>query len=156
MKKVLLFVVIASLFLFACGKKEAPVEEIQPVEEAPVVEKVVSMNFTVQGEGEVAKKMIEEAVMNVTGVTAANWDMDKKTIKISGSNEVVWEEVHKAIAGAGFDTTEMKATDEAYEALPDEAKYRKEITKKTAAVREKESNTKTKGNRIKAKRQKAE
>jgi len=150
MKKVLLFVVIASLFLFACGKKEAPVEEIQPVEEAPVVEKVVSMNFTVQGEGEVAKKMIEKAVLSVNGVTDANWDMDKKTIKINGSSEVVWEEVHGAIAGAGFDTTEMKATDEAYNALPDEAKYR--IRK--ATLRENDKDPNKKGNRVKAKRQK--
>jgi copper chaperone CopZ len=156
MKKFLLLIAITSLLLFACGKKEAAVEETPVAEETPVVEKVVSMNFTVQGQGEVAKKLIEEAVMNVQGVTAANWDMDKKTIKISGTNEVVWEEVHKAIAAAGFDTTEMKASDEAYEALPDEAKYRKEITKKNANLKEKESNTNTKGNRIKAKRQKAD
>lgn len=156
MKKVLLLLVLTSLLLVACAKKEAPVQEIKAVEEAPVVEKVVSMNFLVQGEGEVAKKLIEEAVMKVAGVTDANWDMDKKTIKISGSNEVVWEEVHKAISAAGFDTTEMKASDEAYNALPEEAKYRKEITEKKATLRENEKESNTKGNRIKAKRQKAE
>ncbi len=151
MKKFIFLVIIASMMLFACGKKEAAVEETPVAEETPVVEKVVSMNFTVQGKGEVAKKLIEEAVMNVNGVTAANWDMDKKTIKISGSNEVVWEEVHKAISAAGFDTTEMKATDEAYEALPEEAKYRQVITEKKASLKEAK-----KGNRVKAKRQKAE
>lgn len=157
MKKVLLLLVVMSLLLVACGKKEAQVEDVKPAEEAPVeVQKVVSMNFTVQGQGEVSKKLIETAALAVNGVTDAAWDLDKKTIKISGTNEVIWEEVHTAIAAAGFDTTEMKASDEAYEALPEEAKYRKEIKERKATLRDNEKDSNTKGNRTKAKRQKAE
>lgn len=149
MKKTFLLLIIATLLLLACGKKEAPVEDVKPAEETPVVvEKVVSMNFAVQGKGEVAKELIEKAALTVAGVTDANWDMDKMSIKINGSSEVVWEEVHGAIAGAGFDTTEMKATDEAYMALPDEAKYRIRKATVRSKVNEKE------GNRTKAKRQK--
>lgn len=147
----LLLLVLVTLLLVACAKKEAPVEEVLPVEEIPVqVEKVVSMNFAVQGNGEMAKELIEKAALTVTGVTDVNWDMDKKLIKVNGSSEVVWEEVHQAIAGAGFDTTEMKATDEAYEALPKEAQYRM----RKATLRDNNKNPEQSGNRVKATRQK--
>ncbi len=157
MKKIILLLIMMSLLLVACAKKEAKVDEVKPAEEtAAEVQKVVSMNFLVQGEGEVAQKLIEAAALSVKGVTDAKWDIDKKTIKINGTSEVVWEEVHGAIAGAGFDTTEMKATDEAYEALPAEAKYRKEIKERKATLRDNEKNNNKKGNTTKAKRMKAE
>lgn len=125
MKKFILLLVIMTLVLFACAKKEAPVEEIKVVEEEVVeVQQVVSMNFTVQGVGEVSKKLIEAAALTVNGVNEATWDIDNMNIRISGNNDVKWEEVHSAIAAAGFDTTDMKATDEAYNALPEAAKYR--------------------------------
>ena len=151
MKKLILLLIFAMLLFTACAKKEVP-----PVEEKPVeVPKVTSMNFIVQGEGEIAKKLIEGAVHSVKGVTEVNWDMDKKTIKISGTDELVWEDVHSAIAAAGFDTSVMNATDEAYDALPEEAKYRKEITEKKATLRENGKEPKTKSGRIKTKRKKA-
>lgn len=159
MKKIILLLVLATLLLTACGKKEAPVEEIQPAEEQTVeVEKIASMNFIVQGEGETAKKLIEAAAMTVKGVTEVNWNMDKKTIKVTGSGDLVWEDVHSAIANAGFDTIEMKASDEAYEALPEEAKYRKPIRKATLRDSNNQGNqgNQDNTNRIKAKRQKAE
>lgn len=153
MKKIILLLIVATLLLVACAKKEATVEEVKPAEEV-VVEKTASMVFAVQGEGDIAKKLIEGAVLTVKGVTEVNWDMDTKQIKVVGNSELVWEDVHAAIADAGFDTTEITASDEAYEALPAEAKYRKEIKKATLKDNQKESN-KT-GNRTTATRKKAE
>lgn len=148
MKKFTLLLVIATLLLFACGKTENKTEvtEDQPAE----VQKAVSMTFTVHGIGEMSKKLIEEAAFTVKGVSDANWDMDSKNIKVNGNGDVVWEDVHTAISTAGFDTTEMKASDEAYNALPLEAQYRVIKEEKAEPVVTEKENTDT--NRTKAKR----
>lgn len=134
MKKFTLLLVIATLLLFACGKTEKQIENLE--ETAAETQKAVSMAFMVDGIGEISKIHIEKAAYTVKGVTEANWDMDSKNIKIVGTSDVVWEDVHTAISEAGFDTSEMKASDEAYNALPEEAHYRIKKVKRTATVRD--------------------
>ncbi len=169
MKRFVFVVITIALLTVACGKKEEtqPVTETatteqEIIEEATAnveteVEKTVSMNFVVYGKGETAKKMIETAAMSVKGVTEASWDIEKMMINLKGTSEVEWETVHNVIAGAGFDTAMKKATKEAYNALPDEAKYTRV---RKATVRDDQEGTsqknKTEAGRVKAKRQKAE
>ena len=145
MKKLFFVLVIFALLLVACGKKEEAQIPETPVDE---VVTTVSMNFKVLGESETAKKLIEAAALSVKGVTEANWNMDKKTINLKGTQEVVWEDVHSAIAGAGFDTDIMKATKEAFNNLPEEAKYMRE---RNATLRDEEQTNSNKKNKTEAK-----
>jgi mercuric ion binding protein len=80
-------------------------------------------NFKVSGECGTCKKKIEAAAKKA-GATYALWNIDTKqlTIKYNGSSSNT-AKIEQAVANAGYDTPEYKATDDAYNQLDDCCKY---------------------------------
>lgn len=74
--------------------------------------------FNVNGNCEMCEKRIEKAAFSVKGVKSADWHVDHHDIHvIYDENKCSLEDIKKAIAKAGHDTEEIKATDEDYEKL---------------------------------------
>ncbi len=78
----------------------------------------------VRGNCGMCKKRIEKAAFGVSGVRSATWDA--KTEKLSlilDQEKTSLEAVEKAVAGAGHDTENVKATQSDYESLHKCCKY---------------------------------
>lgn len=71
--------------------------------------------FQVWGNCEMCKRTIEKAALAVNGVSAADWNVDTHQISVSFDPSLVKiEQVHQAIAAAGYDTDQVKADNNAY------------------------------------------
>jgi len=86
-----------------------------------------TISFTVQGNCEMCKERIENA-LDVKGVFEAYYDIDNKTIYIKYNSSLYPDPIrlHNMIANAGHDTQLVKADDVVYANLPDCCKYREE------------------------------
>ena len=74
--------------------------------------------FKVNGNCEMCEKRIEKAAFSVKGVKSADWHVDHHDIHlIYDENKCSLEDIKKAIAKAGHDTEDIKATDEDYNNL---------------------------------------
>lgn len=84
--------------------------------------------ITVNGNCGTCKKNIEKSAL-AAGATTANWDKKTKFLNISYDPAVSNSaKIQTAIAGAGYDTEEFKATDSSYNQLDDCCQYdRKEL-----------------------------
>jgi len=83
-------------------------------------------SFGVSGNCELCKERIEKVAKSVSGVSVAVWDVNTKKIKVEfNSNATNPDAIQKAIANAGHDTEKFKASDEAYNKLPECCLYRK-------------------------------
>lgn len=70
------------------------------------------------GNCEMCKKRIEKAAFSVKGVKSAEYHTDDKTLHlIINEEKCSVTDVKKAVAKAGHDTDEIKATDEDYNKL---------------------------------------
>jgi len=95
--------------------------------ECTVQGNLAKATFNVDGLCSMGKERIEKAAKNVDGVKKANWCKDSKKATVHFKEEKVEKNaIQKAIAKAGHDTEKMKASDEAYAALPQCCKYRSE------------------------------
>lgn len=75
-------------------------------------------DIEVNGNCEMCKKRIENAAFSVKGVKSAEYHTDDKTLHlILNETKCSLTDVKKAIAKAGHDTDEIKATDEDYNNL---------------------------------------
>lgn len=75
-------------------------------------------DIEVNGNCEMCKKRIEKAAFSVSGVKTAEWHSDDQTLHLilnEQKNSIF--AVKKAVAQAGHDTDEVKATDEQFEKL---------------------------------------
>ncbi len=80
--------------------------------------------FKVSGNCEMCKETIEKAAMNLSGVNVAEWDMESRAIHVSFNHDKTsLDQIHKAIAAAGYDTEKEKASEEAYNNLPSCCQY---------------------------------
>lgn len=80
--------------------------------------------FKVNGNCEMCEKRIEKAAFSVKGVKSADWHIDHHDIHlIYDENKCSLEDIKKAIAKAGHDTEEFKATEEDYNNLHGCCKY---------------------------------
>ena len=87
--------------------------------------KVEETTFTVKGVCSMCKTRIEEAALYTKGVKFSEWDKNKQMLKVAyHTSKVNKADIMKAIAKAGHDTAEVKATDEAYQKLPGCCQYR--------------------------------
>lgn len=85
---------------------------------AQQVSKNAKYEFAVNGNCEQCKKRIEKAAFSVSGVKSAVWDIEEKSLNlILNEEKSSLETVKKAIAKAGHDSDEIKATDEDYNNL---------------------------------------
>ncbi|MDR1357713.1 MAG: cation transporter [Tannerellaceae bacterium] len=72
------------------------------------------------------KTRIEKAAKSVEGVTAATWNKDNQQLHVHfDDSKTNLDAISKAVAATGHDTGNIKAADDAYNALPDCCKYRK-------------------------------
>ncbi|MFN0047707.1 MAG: heavy-metal-associated domain-containing protein [Cytophagales bacterium] len=79
--------------------------------------------FKVYGNCEMCKKRIETSLKK-PGITSANWNVDTKIVTlVYNSHSIALEDIHKAIAAAGYDTEKEKASDKAYSKLPECCQY---------------------------------
>ncbi|WP_264519622.1 heavy-metal-associated domain-containing protein [Flavobacterium sp. N1994] len=80
--------------------------------------------FEVNGNCEQCKKRIEKAAFSVSGVKSADWHIDDHMLHlIINEEKCSLLDVKKAVAKAGHDTDDVKATDEVYEKLHTCCKY---------------------------------
>jgi Cu(I)/Ag(I) efflux system membrane fusion protein len=81
--------------------------------------------FEVSGNCEMCKDRIENAAKSVKGVTSATWDTGTKKMHVGFSSSVTsLAAIQKAIADAGHDNSNYRATDEVYNKLPECCLYR--------------------------------
>jgi len=86
--------------------------------------KNAKFDIEVNGNCEQCKKRIEKAAFSVAGVKSAVWHMDDHTLHlILNEEKTSVTDVKKAIAKAGHDTDDVKATDKDYENLHHCCKY---------------------------------
>ena len=75
-------------------------------------------DFEVNGNCEMCKKRIEKAAYAVPGVKSAEWHQDDQTLHlIVNEQKTDALKIQQAIAKAGHDTQEVRATDEDYKTL---------------------------------------
>lgn len=80
-------------------------------------------SFKVAGECGTCKKKIEKAA-KTAGASYAVWNTDSKIITVKyAANSTDKSKIEAAIAGAGYDTPDVKATEEAYKSLDDCCQY---------------------------------
>jgi hypothetical protein len=86
--------------------------------------KVETVHFKVSGVCNECKVRIENAAL-MGGVKFAEWDKHSNELTVIYKNwKVAEREIHNAIAESGHDTEQVRATDEAYNNLPDCCAYR--------------------------------
>ena len=74
--------------------------------------------FEVNGNCEQCKKRIEKAAYSVPGVKMAGWDIQTHQLTgIVNEEKATASDIKKAVAKAGHDTDEAKATDQQYNDL---------------------------------------
>lgn len=85
-------------------------------------------NFKVAGECGSCKKKIEKAAKEA-GATYALWNTSSKMLTVKYENTSTNKaKIEQAIAGAGYDTPDVKATDEAYNNLDGCCQYERSTT----------------------------
>lgn len=81
----------------------------------------------VKGNCEMCKKRIEKSSYGVKGVKSADWNVNSKQLSlIIDERKTSVEEVENAIAKAGHDTKNVKATEENYSNLHGCCRYDRE------------------------------
>ena len=79
------------------------------------------------GDCEECKTHIETTATGVEGVSAAEWDAETQKLTVTFDEETTTlDAVEKKVAEAGNDTQNYKASEEAYDALPECCKYERE------------------------------
>jgi periplasmic mercuric ion binding protein len=82
-----------------------------------------TITFKVFGNCEMCKERIEKA-MKSAGVKTGEWNVDTKMANATFDiHSVGPEDIHKAIAAAGYDTEKVHADDKIYRELPDCCQY---------------------------------
>ena len=85
-------------------------------------------SFGVRGNCEMCKATIEKAATSIAGVTKAVWDKENKKIDVSfDTSKTSVKDIETAIAGAGYDTENIKGSTEAYAALSGCCQYAKDM-----------------------------
>ena len=80
--------------------------------------KSAKADVEVSGNCDLCKKRIEKAALGVKGVKMATWNADEQKLHlILDENKTNVKNVEQAVAKAGHDTQDVKATNEAYENL---------------------------------------
>ena len=81
-----------------------------------------SETIPVSGNCEMCKKRIETAAKKA-GAVSADWNVDTKILAVTFRNSSGAAKIQQSIAGAGYDTRDIKADDKAYNKLPGCCKY---------------------------------
>ena len=80
--------------------------------------------FEVNGSCDICQSRIQKAAFSITGVKSATWSVETHQLNlILNEEKATLLDVKKAIAKAGYDTDEVKATSENYTKLPGCCQY---------------------------------
>ena len=80
--------------------------------------------FTVYGNCGKCKKTIESSLKNTVGIKEATWDKKTKILTVKFDDELTnLNDVKQRIADAGYDSDEVRASDDVYESLHHCCKY---------------------------------
>ena len=89
----------------------------------------LTATFKVNGNG-VNKNDIESILSGKTGIISATWEASSKSVTIKYlSAKVKLSDLHSYFALAGYDTSELRAKQSAYDALPPDKKYTRDPEK---------------------------
>lgn len=81
--------------------------------------------FRVEGNCEMCKKRIENAVMSLSGVKKANWDTTTKMLNISyDASKMTEDKIHEELSKVGHATSKLPADERAYQKLHTCCKYK--------------------------------
>lgn len=86
-----------------------------------------SASFKVAGECGMCKKKIEKAAKSA-GASYAVWNTDTKMLTVKYAGTANKTKIEEAIAGAGYDTPDVKATEDAYNKLDECCQYERATT----------------------------
>lgn len=121
MKKVLLSIMVILAIAITSCKNETKEKTEAAIPEGVELSVV---HFGVRGNCGMCKATIEKAVKSLEGIATADWDVNKKKIKVSYNEHVVKEnDMHKAIAAAGYDTEKLNGNSDSYKKLPECCKF---------------------------------
>ena len=80
--------------------------------------------FEVNGNCDMCQSRIQKAAFSVQGVKSATWSVETHQLNlILNEEKATILDVKKAVAKAGYDTDEVKATNENYDKLPGCCQY---------------------------------
>ena len=89
--------------------------------------KNAKVDVEVKGNCDMCKKRIEKAAFGVKGVKSAEWHADDQTLHlIIDENKTTPLKIEEAVAKAGHDTKDVKATKENYDGLHGCCQYDRE------------------------------
>lgn len=93
-------------------------------------QKTTTENIPVSGNCGMCKAKIEKAA-KTSGASEATWDADKKILTVKYSSESTnAAKIQQAIAAVGYDTRDVKASDEAYNKLHGCCQYERNAASK--------------------------
>jgi copper chaperone CopZ len=82
--------------------------------------------ISVQGNWKSCKKTIESAVKSLDGIQKASWNTSTKKLSITFDQSIVsLQKIEDKIAASGYDTDNVKATEESYNSLHSCCKYQR-------------------------------
>ena len=118
MKNIILsFIFLIAISFTSCSNKSKNNTTTISKDSKEVAMKDIS--FGVRGNCGMCKTTIEKAATSLDGVSAATWDIDKKTILVSYDDSNTDElAIHNAIAASGYDTEKVLGNLDAYDNLP--------------------------------------
>ncbi len=109
------------LLCLSCGSSKSETEAVASKTE--VVDGISTSTFKVWGNCGMCKETIEKSLV-AKGIQKADWDSETKVMKISyDSTQISLDEIHKLIAGVGYDTPKCKGNDTVYSGLHECCKY---------------------------------
>ncbi len=80
--------------------------------------------FTVYGICQMCETIIEDTLAETEGVIWADWELETKLLTVKYAPSVIsLVEIKQKLASAGYDSDDVRATDEGYEALHACCKY---------------------------------
>ena len=127
MKNIILsFIFLIAISFTSCSNKSKNNTTTISKDSKEVAMKDIS--FGVRGNCGMCKTTIEKAATSLDGVSAATWDIDKKTILVSYDDSNTDElAIHNAIASSGYDTEKVLGNLDAYDNLPGCCQYDHEM-----------------------------
>jgi len=89
----------------------------------------------VKGNCGMCEKRIEKAALNVTGVSAADWNQETNKLEVTfDDSKTNADKIEMAVAKVGHDTPHHKAADDVYNKLPGCCKYDRGSAKNEGAT----------------------
>jgi hypothetical protein len=117
MKKLLNLVVLAALTISANAQSKPYNQKL----DGPFTSiKTIKVN----GICDISKRTIEAKLKNTPGIYIADWDASSKLLLVKYNRlKITTNKIEELVASTGHDTPNVKANNDAYNALPEGCKY---------------------------------